>query len=167
MNLTKRKKSIADVLVILAVFCVFALTAIFVILFGARIYQNDVERIDNNYLERTVPLYITAKIRSFDEGNVFVTDYEGTDILTMQSEKNGTAFNTYVYACNSSLCEYTGKAEDGFNPEFGTKIFNIANLSVQKMNDSLFRFTVLQNNGSAYDFYTDIKTENGGAFYEK
>lgn len=162
MNLMKRNKSIADVLVILSVFCVFALTAIFVIVFGARIYKNSVSNNNNNYIERTVPLYITSKIRSFDEGNIFLSEYNGTDVLTMQSERNGILFNTYMYSFDDGLYEYMGNAEDAFNPNFGTKIFEIQSLSIEETNKNLYRFTACLSTDSSEEFYVNIKTVNGG-----
>ena len=161
MNLMKRNKSIADVLVILSVFCVFALTAVFVIVFGARIYRNCVANNNDNYIERTIPLYLTTKIRSFDEGNVFVSNYNGTDILTMQSERNGFSYNTYVYAFDNSICEYTGSA-DVFDPEFGTEILPVDNLLIEETDNNLYHFTVLKSNKTSEEFYVNIKSDNGG-----
>ena len=75
MNFAKRNKSVVDFLFILALFGAFAITALFVVLFGARIYKSTVANMNTNYEKRTAMSYITEKIRSHDyTGGVDVED---------------------------------------------------------------------------------------------
>ena len=66
MNFAKRNKSIVDFLFILALFGAFAITALFVVLFGAQIYKNTVSNMNTNFEKRTAMSYLTEKIRSHD-----------------------------------------------------------------------------------------------------
>ena len=52
MNFAKRNKSVVDFLFILALFGAFAITALFVVLFGARIYKTTVSNMNTNYEKR-------------------------------------------------------------------------------------------------------------------
>ena len=79
MNFAKRNKSIVDFLFILALFGAFAITALFVVLFGARVYKTTVSNMNTNFEKRTAMSYVTEKIRSHDyTGGVEVTDVGGT-----------------------------------------------------------------------------------------
>ena len=57
---------IVDVLFVLALFCVFAVSALILLLIGANVYQKTVNDMDANYNGRTAVSYITEKIRQND-----------------------------------------------------------------------------------------------------
>ena len=63
MKSTRRDKSIVDMLFLLALFGVFLISALFIVLFGANIYKKTVNDMDANFSARTSVSYITEKIR--------------------------------------------------------------------------------------------------------
>ena len=58
MNTEREKKHIVDILFVLALFLVFTLSTLTLVLFGANIYQNTVNSMEDNYNARTVCSYI-------------------------------------------------------------------------------------------------------------
>ena len=54
---------IIDFLFVLSLFCVFAVSSVLLILFGADIYNKTVQQMECNYSSRTSIAYITEKIR--------------------------------------------------------------------------------------------------------
>ena len=66
MNTEHEKKHIVDILFVLALFLVFTLSTLTLVLFGANIYQNTVNDMEDNYNARTVCCYILGKFRSND-----------------------------------------------------------------------------------------------------
>ncbi len=53
MNLLKRDRSIVDVIFMITVFGVFMLSALFVVLFGAKIYKKTAHDMSVNFSTRT------------------------------------------------------------------------------------------------------------------
>lgn len=163
MKFGRSQKSIVDILFILAVFCVFALTALFVILFGAGIYRNTVKNMSTNFNERTAPLYITERVRSNDFGTISIFDRNGIDVLTMESVHDDLVIDSYLYVYNESLCEYSGNASNEFNPKYGTPVLDLKSLNVGCVNDNLLRFELTYPDNSTENFYVSVKT---GGVYE-
>ena len=104
MNFAKRNKSIVDFLFILALFGAFAITALFVVLFGARVYKTTVSNMNTNFEKRTAMSYVTEKIRSHDyTGGVEVTDVGGTastdehTALKLYQRMGDKNYVTYLY----------------------------------------------------------------------
>ena len=91
MNFAKRNKSIVDFLFILALFGAFAITALFVMLFGARIYESTVANMNTNYEKRTGRKYVTylfvddGYLKEFTVADDYDFNYNaGTPILAIK-----------------------------------------------------------------------------------
>ena len=81
---TKRKHMI-DYLFPIALFFVFALSALTVLLLAARIYQSTTENSSLNYTSRTSLSYISEKIHQNDmDGKVTIGSFDGCDALIME-----------------------------------------------------------------------------------
>ena len=66
MNKQTYQQHMIDILFVLSLFCVFAVSSALLILFGADIYKKTVQQMENNYSTRTSIAYITEKIRQSD-----------------------------------------------------------------------------------------------------
>ena len=61
-----QKGHVVDFLFTLALFCVFAASALMVVIIGANVYRQTVDRMNGNYDSRTSLTYLTEKIRQND-----------------------------------------------------------------------------------------------------
>ena len=94
----KQDKHIVDVLFVIGLFCIFALSSIFLISIGANIYRKTVAHMDENFNTRTSLSYVVEKIRQADaEGAVSIGTFEGNPALILSSEVNGIEYHTYIY----------------------------------------------------------------------
>ena len=74
-------------LFILALFAVFMISALFIVLFGARIYKKVVADADTNYNARTSIAYISEKIRQHDsEDGVSVAHI--VEVIALESARD-------------------------------------------------------------------------------
>lgn len=155
MNFKKKEKTSVDILVILAVFCVFTLTALFVVLFGAKVYQNNLDDIDGSFNQRTSYLYIREKIKNYNTADAISVSRDGS-ILILTKESEGKAYNTYLFASEGNLYEYTTGAAAAFNPNYGDKILEVADFKINIENNRLLKFTITQTNGDIDEFYIGV-----------
>ena len=163
MNFAKRNKSIVDFLFILALFGAFAITALFVVLFGARIYRTTVSNMNTNYEKRTAMAYITEKIRSHDyTGGADVSDADITSdtedhsVLKLYQEVGGKRYVTYLFVADGYLKEFTADEAYDFDYRNGTNILAIRDFSVRKVNDGLYRFDITDSNGENTIFFVTL-----------
>lgn len=165
MNFAKRDKSIMDFVFILALFCAFMITALFVVLFGSRIYKKTVSDMDANFASRTALSYITEKVRSHDyNGGADVADIDevsinGHSILMLHTNTENGSYDTYLYVTDGYLKEYTAPAEDDFAYDRGTDILPIKEFAVNKETDALYSFHVVDDKGEVTDFYVTLYSE--------
>ena len=106
MNNEREKKHIVDILFVLALFLVFTLSTLTLVLFGANIYQNTVNSMEKNYNGRTVCSYISGKLRSNDNiGGVQIGYIDGRASLILTKEINEESYSTYIYEYDGYLRE--------------------------------------------------------------
>ncbi|MBQ9247613.1 MAG: DUF4860 domain-containing protein [Ruminococcus sp.] len=161
MNFAKRNKSIVDFLFILALFGAFAITALFVVLFGARIYESTVNNMNSNYEKRTAMSYVTEKIRSHDYTDGANVDETGS-ILKLYQNTGDKKYVTYLFVADGYLKEFTADEDYDFDYKAGTKILAIKDFSVKKENDSLYRFNITDTNGEKTEFFVTLYSGTDG-----
>ena len=61
MDFAKRRRFVVDFIFILVLFAVFMIAALFVVLFGTKIYSGTTRDMDSNYSKRTIILIISFK----------------------------------------------------------------------------------------------------------
>ncbi len=169
MNFGKRNKSIVDFLFILALFGAFAITALFVVLFGARIYKTTVSNMNTNYEKRTAMSYITEKIRSHDySGGADVSDIDTDDgedehsVLKLYQVIGEKKYVTYLFVADGYLKEFTTDESNDFDYKMGTNILAIDDFSVRKENDGLYKFDITDSNGERTEFFVTLYSGTDG-----
>ncbi len=124
MNTEREKKHIVDILFVLALFLVFTLSTLTLVLFGANIYQNTVNSMEDNYNARTVCSYISEKFRSNDSaGGISIGSIDGQPSLILNQEINDASYSTYIY-------EYDGYLRELFVSDsvtLGAEVLNAGN----------------------------------------
>ena len=164
MNFAKRNKSIVDFLFVLAIFGTFAVSALFVVLFGAQIYQKTVADMQSNYEKRTALSYVTEKIRSHDySGGADVDDVDldsavGDEhtVLKLYQEIGDKRYITYLFVADGYLKEFTADESYDFDYESGSKILPVQSFSVKKESESLYRFNISDAAGENTEFFVTL-----------
>ena len=151
MNLLKRQKSIVDVIFMITVFGVFMLSALFVVLFGAKIYRRTAHDMSVNFNSRTALAYVTEKVHQHDRRG-------GVDITIKDSDE----YCTYLYEHGGYLKELTAKGDVGLVKSAGKEILKISEFTAQKENDSLYRFMIADDEGNETEFYVSLYSYSYG-----
>ncbi len=169
MNFAKRNKSIVDFLFILALFGAFAITALFVVLFGARVYRTTVANMNTNFEKRTAMSYVTEKIRSHDyTGGVEVTDVEGAasadehSALKLYQRMGDKNYITYLFVSDGYLKEFTAEESYDFDYKTGTQILAVRDFYVSKISDSMYHFRITDTNDETTEFYVTLYSGTDG-----
>lgn len=173
MNFAKRDKSIVDVIFIVALLGVFIVSALFVVLFGARVYSQTVSATDRNYSSRTALSYITEKLRSHDcSGGVEISDEPGAEgqsvvMLKTIGDDNGE-YVTYLYVDEGYLKEFTASKDYEFDSFEGSEIMPIKEFRAIKVSESLFEFNIVDGEDNSTHFFVSLYsgTDGEGDDYE-
>lgn len=140
-------KHMVDILFVLALFVVFAISALMLVILGADVYKKTVTSMDKNFEDRTATSYIVEKIRQADQADsIRVTDLgDGEDALCIVRRVGENEYHTLLYVYDHSLCELSTRGDATPVPEYGTKLFSLDNLTITKESEHLFTVTVTQN----------------------
>jgi len=137
-----------DIIFTLALFCVFAASALLVVLIGANVYQNTTSSMSDNFDTRTSITYISTKIRQNDAlGGVYLTEFGGVPALVLSQEIEGDFYNTWIYHYDGSLMETFAAADSNVSPENGQIIMPVPSLTMESLENNMLRFTSVDSRG--------------------
>ncbi len=154
MKSFQRKKSIVDSLFLLLLFGAFLLSALFIVLFGARIYQKTADTTNRNFGLRTSVSYITEKIHQMDSlDGVSVLPVDGTEVLRLTTVAETGTYYTYLYYYDGYLKELTASESMTFRKENGTDILELQDLTIKQISPSLLYFEVTTKDNEETAFF--------------
>ena len=138
----QEKHFIVDILFVLALFGVFAVSALALVTIGADVYQHTVEDMGVNYESRTAVSYIMEKVRQNDTADsIFLTDLENVPALCMLSEIDEETYCTYLYL-------YDGHLKELF--------MDLQEFSLSYASDDLIRISLRTASGEDHTFYIHV-----------
>lgn len=141
MRLQTKHKHMIDFLFPVALFFVFALSSLTVVLLAACIYQSTTEDSALNDTARTSLSYIAEKIHQNDtKGMVSLGTFDGCDALVLQQTYNDENYYTYIYAYENELKELFIKDGANATASDGKAILQVKDFSIEKVNDRLLKF---------------------------
>lgn len=157
MNLLKRDRSIVDVIFMITVFGVFMLSALFVVLFGAKIYKKTAHDMSVNFSSRTSLAYVTEKLHQHDRKNgVQIFEDSTGPVLKMSQFVNSDEYCTYLYEHDGYLKELTVRGDIDLVRSAGKKILKLNRFSSTRVSDSLYRFNIEDDEGNGTEFYVSL-----------
>lgn len=160
----RQERHIIDILFVIALFCIFALSAVFLISIGANIYGKTVSHMDSNFSGRTSFAYVTEKIRQADkEGAVSIGELEGRPALLITETLEGTDYIIYLYEHNGYLKELMVRKDTPLPPSAGQEILEVSEFSLTQINDKLFAFTIATDEENIYRLYVSEKSVGGSS----
>ncbi len=161
----RQQRHIIDILFVLALFGIFALSAIFLITIGANIYGKTMNNMERNFDTRTALAYITEKVRQSDlESRISVGELDGCPALIISSGTEETQYKTYLYEYQGSLKELMMKQDILLSPSAGQDILNVSDFELTPVNNRLVSCRITINDGQTYDLY--ISVHSGGITLE-
>ena len=141
MRLQTKHKHMIDFLFPVALFFVFALSSLTVVLLAAGIYQSTTEDSALNDTARTSLSYITEKIHQNDtKGMVSLGTFDGCDALVLQQTYNDENYYTYIYAYENELKELFIKDGANATASDGKAILQVKDFSIEQVNEQLLKF---------------------------
>lgn len=153
---------IVDVLFVLALFGVFAISALVLVTIGADVYQHTVQDMSANYETRTAVSYLTEKVHQNDitsaegESNACITTLNGTPALMLSQEVNEEVYSTYLYLHDGYLKELFMQQNNSLGGnalEAGVNIMKLDSFHLQQMNSNLLSIEMATIQGESYQIY--------------
>lgn len=159
MKFHTHRRHMIDFIFPVSLFFIFALCALAVLLFAARIYQSITEHSSRNYTAGTALSYISEKIHQNDtDGNIQITELDGETALRMEHIYDNATYFTYIYSDDQELKELFIKEGVVADPSAGTKILDIQDFSMKKINSKLFRFDCTDRNNQKDTVLVSVKS---------
>lgn len=142
MGFRLRRKHMIDLLFPVALFFVFALSAVTLILLAAGIYRAATENSSLQYTSRTGLAYISEKIHQCDEnGGIYLGTLDGCEALILEQQYGEDMYRTYIYVWEESLRELFIRDGVEAEAENGRTILEVRDFTVEQLTDRVFRFT--------------------------
>ena len=154
MRFRVKQRHMIDFLFPVALFFVFSLSALTVILLATRIYKSTTENSSLNYTSRTSLSYISEKIHQHDSGTISLGTFDGCDAIVLGQEIDGTVYYTYIYSYRNELKEITDASA-------GQTILKVQNFSIEQAADGLFAFECTDEAGQKAKAFVGVRS---GAF---
>ncbi len=101
----------------------FAVVSTLIVLLGAQMYRNTVDRAASNNEDRVLAAYVRSMVRAEDADRaVTVEPQNGITTLALREDLDGTPYVTWLYCYQDQLYEQFTSEGDDFDPEDGTAI---------------------------------------------
>ena len=160
----QEKHFIVDILFVLALFGVFAVSALALVTIGADVYQHTVEDMGVNYESRTAVSYIMEKVRQNDtEDSICLTTLEDTPAICMLSRMDDDIYCTYLYLYDGHLKELFMKQGTSLGGQIlpaGTDIMELRDFAPEYASENLIRVRLQTASGESHTFYIHIHCNN-------
>jgi len=162
----KSSRHMVDFLFALALFCVFAATALLVVLIGARVYKSTVDGMNINFDRRTSLSYVATKVRQFDhDGAVTIEDLNGTPVLAMRQSVGEATYLTMVYYHDGALRERSVnevliKEGGGLSAADGNIVMYLQDFSMHELAPGLFSFVSVDRNGTPSELVVGLQSQS-------
>lgn len=152
----KNRRHIIDLLFIVALIGVFALSSLLLVVLGINVYKKSFDRSQNAASMRTSIFYVCEKIRQSDAGGtVRISQAEDIPALIVYQTINGDAYETWIFAAGGDVREVTVAEGTNVTKTDGQKIIEADKLVFTRIGDML-KITVRDENGNDFDVMINI-----------
>lgn len=151
-----------DVLFILALFCVFAGSAVLVMTFGAQVYQRTVSQMEDNYNARVSLSYVANQIRQHDEsGTIALKTLDGDPALVL-SDGAESDYATFIYYYDGALRELYCAKDDPLQAADGLPIVALESFEMTLDAQSRLRISAAAEGGRSRSLTLTLRSAGGG-----
>ena len=157
----KNKHSL-NVIFVLIITGIFAITVFIVLIFGANTYTGIVKKSQIDYNQQICLSYITAKIHRGDATDlIYIDDFSNIPALYIEEIYDGISYLTVIYAYEGWVRELFFEKGLDFEPQNGTPLLEANKLSFSYHNDNLLSITFTDNQGKDDIIFVNIRSEGG------
>lgn len=150
-------RHIIDILFVLSLFCVFAISSVLLILFGADIYKKTIQQMDANYSSRTSIAYITEKLRQSDTSNAIqIISQNDTQILMLTQEINGITYATSLYEYDGYLYELFARTDIALPLDAGQPIMELSSLTFALIEPNIIQICFIDSSKQEQTIYVSM-----------
>lgn len=159
MRFRIQQNHMIDFLFPVALFFVFAVSAMTVILLATGVYRSTTEHSSLNYTARTSLAYICEKIHQNDiNGDVVLGTFDGCDALILKPPRREDTYQTYIYVYENELKELFIKDGVDAPAKSGKTILAVEDFSMETVKDGMFRFTCTDADGNRDSMIAGIRS---------
>lgn len=131
-------------------FLILAVCALITITFGARVYENIDQRMNENFMDTTALSYVSNKIKQADESNaVSVTTMENTKVLKIEQTYNEEKYITLIYYMDGTINELFCAEDAGLTLKDGIPIMEGEGLDFQMLDNNLLKVETKGKHGDS------------------
>ncbi len=161
MNFEHSKKHTVDILFIITLFGAFIVSALFIVVLGAHVYESTVNDMESNFTSRTAIAYVTEKIRQHDSSDaISIISVDSAPVLSLYQEYDNIPYYTYLYAYDGYLKEITVKENYPLSLDQGQNILTISAFNMKKVTSHLYSFNITDNSGAPISFYVSTGSDS-------
>jgi len=142
-----KKKHSVNMMFTIMLLGVFALTAVFVAVMGAKVYANSADNMQANFDTRTSLVYLSEKIRTCPGDNFSVRELDGSTALVLSEAVGDQVYESWIFVSNDELCEATVSQGDTVQPAAAQKIMGLKSLDAT-LKDGGIEITVVTVEGN-------------------
>ena len=146
----QNKKHYADIIFIIVLIGVFALSSIMLAVLGVNIYK-DTATNDSKQELNTAALYFAQKVRQCDDKTAIRIDTldDTVPALVIESDADGQALETWLFVYEGNLKELTSIKGSSLSAEFGQRIMPLKKADFIMAKDNLLQVTLASKTDSA------------------
>lgn len=154
------KKHNIDFLFPISLFFVFTITALYVTITGANLYQNMAEKTSNDYAAFTSLSYVEQKIQAYDTSDsITIAKQDGLDILCLHKTLEQGDYTTYIYTKNGQLTELFLKDGSTLDLNSGTPLMDAGILTIQQQEPQMLTLCLISPNGASQTMNIHLKAK--------
>lgn len=158
---THRPRHLLHLCFLLALFVLFAIGSLLIVLFGADAYHKTVKHIDQDYETRILTTYLNEKIRqTSNQAHIYTASHQGVCILVIQDEYKTPDVQTCLYAYKNVLREQTVSSLDQFSFASGDEILKVKQFEAEYQNETLLKLQIYDKNNHMLVLYINTNLKN-------
>lgn len=159
MRFKLQRNHMVDFMFPIALFFVFAVSAIVVILLAAGIYESTTQSSMLNDTSRTTLSYVSEKIHQNDaDGEITLGTFDSCPALIMEHGGEMEGYTTYIYVYENELRELLATGEAQANASVGKPIMAVEDFEMEEVDAGLFRFSCTDTNGRAVSTIVGVRS---------
>ena len=148
MPAQRNQKHTIDFLFPAALFLVFAVSTLCVMLLAAGIYRQSAVETSENDVSRTALSYISEKIHQGDTADaVHLGTFDGQEALVIRQTTETDSYTTYIYLYENELKELFIRDGVQTRASAGKSILPLSDFAMEELKNGLFSFTCTDENG--------------------
>ncbi len=149
-----------DLFFIIILLSAFAISALIIVMIGARVYQNVTAEMQSNFDLRIPLSYISTKVKQHDAKEaVQLLTKENTDVLVLSSTDQQVSYETWIYTYDQQLYEIMVKKGQQFSLADGLAILPLEGLDLKMEQSKLLQITSYNKEGATLELFLDMRSD--------